>query len=262
MAEQHLQWGATQDAWVFSILKAKQVRAYIYPHRSASFVHRSQMACTCMYTYKRHHTHNKMHSHTVPVARVLYTTNAHSRWIERVLHFAWNAFEFQPDIVKLVGLFRALSVDALSKHTTSSDFGFSLERLPYGLWTFWFGLTACVSRSCFVWRQCTLWQSSHIAKRVAAEWSIWHQRFSIHTRAPTCRFLCHRRVHRRRGHGLFAANAHRHLLRVLAGDDIKDVAPERRTGHDDNTRRAERHPEYVGVAGGWRRFERILYGCI
>lgn len=62
------------------------------------------------------------------------------------------------------------------------------------------------------------------------------------------------------GHVLFAAVAHRHLLRVyLLAITSKRV---RQTGHDDEARRIERHQKHLLVAGGWCQFECNLYAFI
>lgn len=40
--------------------------------------------------------------------------------------------EIQPDMIKVLSLFRALPEEALSKRTTTEDLSFSVERLPFG----------------------------------------------------------------------------------------------------------------------------------
>lgn len=84
IAEGNVEWGATHDAWIYSIITATEVCFWIY------------------------------------------------------FYFFPNIFlqhfknEIQPDMAKVVTLFRALPEEILSKRTTTEDLSFSVERLPFG----------------------------------------------------------------------------------------------------------------------------------
>lgn len=43
-----------------------------------------------------------------------------------------NANYIQPDVKKLVNMFRPLPAEQLNRRTTSQNLAFSIERLPYG----------------------------------------------------------------------------------------------------------------------------------
>lgn len=88
MAQHNLEWGATQDAWIFSILLATQVLE------------------------KAFHA-----MHTLSTGKMCVPS------------------PFQPDIKKVVDLFRPQPEDDLHKRTKTGDFGFSVERLQYGQWS-------------------------------------------------------------------------------------------------------------------------------
>lgn len=143
LAERDWEWGATHDAWIFSILLATQV--LIGP-----------------------------------------------RYVFRIIANRWTVLPIlQPDIRKLLGLFRPWPAEDLHARTTTGDFSFSIERLAYG--------------------------KPSNTPTVRTSWRI----IRIHNPIFHCvRALRCRRLHRRERHEAPPNHAQWYLLRVLRGDVV------------------------------------------